>query len=66
VRDDELLRQAAAAAGQSVSTFLVTAGRERAQMILADRTEFVLDAEADARLAAALDRPAEVKQRWSG
>jgi uncharacterized protein (DUF1778 family) len=59
--DDELLRRAAAAAGESLSEFLVTSGRERAELILADRTAFVLDDEAWTRLAAALDRPAELK-----
>jgi uncharacterized protein (DUF1778 family) len=59
--DDEIFRRAAAAAGESVSEFLVTSGRARAEMILADRTEFVLDGDAWARFAAALDRPAEVK-----
>jgi uncharacterized protein (DUF1778 family) len=51
----------AAVAGESVSEFLVTSGRERAEMILADRAEFVLDAGDWDRFVAALDRPAEVK-----
>jgi uncharacterized protein (DUF1778 family) len=59
--DDELFRRAAATAGESVSEFLVTSGRARAEMILADRTEFVVDDDAWDRFAAALDRPAEVK-----
>jgi uncharacterized protein (DUF1778 family) len=59
--DDEIFRRAAAAAGESVSEFLVTSGRERAEMILADRTEFVLDEDTWGRFTAALDRPAEVK-----
>ena len=59
--DDDIFRRAAAAAGESVSEFLVTSGRERAEMILADRPEFVLDKDAWERFTAALDRPAELK-----
>jgi uncharacterized protein (DUF1778 family) len=59
--DDDLFRQAAAAIGASVSEFLVESGRERAEMILADRTQFVLDEDAWQAFMAALDRPAEVK-----
>lgn len=60
--DDVRFRQAAAEVGESVSAFLVESGRERADMILADRTQFVLDRGAWETFAAALDRPAEVKQ----
>ena len=59
--DDDLFRQAAAAIGESVSEFLVESGRERAEMILADRTQFVLDRKAWKAFTEALDRPAEVK-----
>jgi uncharacterized protein (DUF1778 family) len=59
--DDLLFRQAAAAAGESVSEFLVSSGRARAEMILADRTQFALDPSAWEAFNAALDRPAEVK-----
>jgi uncharacterized protein (DUF1778 family) len=59
--DDATFRRAAAAAGESVSEFLVESGRERAELILADRTQFVLDASAWDEFSAALDRPAEVK-----
>lgn len=59
--DDALFREAAAAVGESVTEFLVESGRERAEMILADRTEFVLDAAAWKAFGDALDRPAEVK-----
>jgi uncharacterized protein (DUF1778 family) len=59
--DDDLFRRAAAAIGESVSEFLVESGRERAEMILADRTQFVLDEDAWEAFTAALDRPAEVK-----
>ena len=60
--DDVLFRQAAAEVGESVSTFLVESGRTRAEMILADRTQFVLDPDAWDEFTAALDRPAEVKR----
>jgi uncharacterized protein (DUF1778 family) len=59
--DDDLFRQAAAEIGESVSEFLVESGRERAEMILADRTQFVLDRNAWKAFTEALDRPAEVK-----
>ena len=59
--DDELFRRAAAAVGASVSEFLVESGRERAETILADRTQFTLDERAWKAFAEALDRPAEVK-----
>jgi uncharacterized protein (DUF1778 family) len=60
--DDVLFREAAAAVGESVSTFLVESGRTRAEMILADRTRFVLEPDAWEAFAAALDQPAELKQ----
>jgi len=59
--DDALFRKAAATVGESVSEFLVESGRTRAEMILADRTEFALDAKTWKAFNAALDRPAEVK-----
>lgn len=59
--DDELFRQAAAEMGESVSEFLVESGRDRAEMILSDRTHFALDRDDWRAFAAALDRPAEVK-----
>jgi uncharacterized protein (DUF1778 family) len=59
--DDALFRRAAAQVGESVSEFLVESGRTRAEMILADRTEFVLEANAWKAFSEALDRPAEVK-----
>lgn len=58
--DDALFREAAAAVGESVSEFLVASGRTRAEMILADRTEFALDEKAWKAFNAALDRPAEI------
>lgn len=59
--DDSLFRKAAATVGESVSEFLVESGRTRAEMILADRTEFALDTSAWKAFNDALDRPAEVK-----
>lgn len=60
--DDVLFRQAAAEVGESVSTFLIESGRTRAEMILADRAQFVLAPDAWASFTAALDRPAEIKE----
>jgi uncharacterized protein (DUF1778 family) len=59
--DDALFRKAAATVGESVSEFLVESGRTRAELILADRTEFALDTKAWKAFSEALDRPAEVK-----
>lgn len=59
--DDALIRQGAAVAGESVSEFLVVSARTRAEMLLADRREFVLNDEAWAVFNAALDRPAKVR-----
>jgi uncharacterized protein (DUF1778 family) len=59
--DDALIRQAAEVAGESVSEFLVGSARTRAEMLLADRRQFVLDAEGWAAFAAALDRPPEAR-----
>jgi uncharacterized protein (DUF1778 family) len=59
--DDELFRRAADQVGESVSEFLVESGRTRAEMILADRTEFALDTKAWKAFNDALDQPAEVK-----
>ena len=61
VADDALFRKAAATVGESVSEFLVESGRTRAEMILAERSEFALDANAWKAFNEALDRPAEVR-----
>jgi len=58
--DDALVSQAADAVGESVSEFFVQSARARAELVLADRREFALDADAWEVFAAALDRPAEV------
>ena len=57
--DDDLFRKAAVEVGESVSEFLVESGRARAEMVLADRTEFALDARAWKAFNEAIDRPAE-------
>lgn len=59
--DDALFRKAAETVGESVSEFLVESGRTRAEMILANRTEFALDAKAWRAFNDALDRPAEAR-----
>jgi uncharacterized protein (DUF1778 family) len=59
--DDVLFRDAASILGESVSEFLVQSGRERAEMVLADRTQFVVTQDAWQAFAAALDRDAEAK-----
>ena len=56
--EDALFRQAAAAVGESVSHFLVESGRERAEAILADRTQFTIEAAGWQAFSAALDAPA--------
>lgn len=58
--DDVLFRDAAAAVGESVEEFLLKSGRERAEMVLADRTQFVLDQGAWNVFCAELDRDAEI------
>jgi uncharacterized protein (DUF1778 family) len=59
--DDALFRDAASVLGESVSEFLVESGRERAELVLADRTQFVLGHDAWEAFGAALDRDAEAK-----
>jgi uncharacterized protein (DUF1778 family) len=63
--DDDLFRQAADLVGESVSEFLVESGRERAEMILADRTEFEIDASAWDAFLVELDRPAKVNPAFA-
>jgi len=58
--DDALFRQAAELSGESLTTFLLDSGRERAERVLADRTRFALAAKDWKRFSAALDKPAEV------
>ena len=49
--------------GESVSEFLVASGRERAEMILAQRTHFAVEPAVWAEFAAALDRPPQADPR---
>lgn len=56
---DALIRDAAAAAGQSLTEFVTTAAVTRAQDTLADRRVFHLDDAAWVEFAAILDRPAK-------
>jgi uncharacterized protein (DUF1778 family) len=44
-----------------MTQFLVESGRERAERLLADRTQFRVNSETWRALEAALDRPAEIK-----
>lgn len=55
--DEALLRRAAAATGESVSSFLVDSARVRARSVLADRTYFELDDEKWEEFTAMLERP---------
>ena len=57
--DAVLFYEAAATIGESVSEFLVESGRERAEIVLAVRTNFVLDQDAWNAFGARLDRDAE-------
>lgn len=56
--EDELVRRAAAARGESLPEFLTTAALRRAHEVLADQREFLLDAESWAAFTALLDEPA--------
>jgi uncharacterized protein (DUF1778 family) len=58
--DDALVCRAAEAVGESVSEFFVESARARAELVLSDRREFALDADAWETFTAALDRPADV------
>lgn len=55
---DALIRDAAAASGQSLTDFVTTAAVTRAEDALADRRVFRLDDAAWAEFTAILDRPA--------
>ena len=56
---DALIRDAAAATGQSLTDFVTMAAVTRAEDTLADRRVFRLDDAAWAEFSAILDRPAE-------
>jgi uncharacterized protein (DUF1778 family) len=55
---DERIRQAAAVSGVSTSAFVERAASAAADVILADRREFLLSAEDWDQFVAELDRPA--------
>jgi len=59
--DRRLFLQAAAEQGESLTQFLVDSGRERAERMLADRNQFVVDDQRWGAIVAAMDRPAEVR-----
>jgi uncharacterized protein (DUF1778 family) len=64
---DERIRRAAAVSGVSTSAFVEHAASVAADAVLADRREFVLDAEQWARFVAELERPArDLPQLRSG
>jgi uncharacterized protein (DUF1778 family) len=56
---DALIREAAAASGQTVTAFLLSAAEERARSILDERRHLVMSDRAFAAFAAALDSPGE-------
>lgn len=58
--DEDFFRRAAALVDESLSEFLIQSGRERAELLLADRTSFLLDQASWNAFMEALDRPAEV------
>lgn len=58
---DRVVRQAAETADRTLTDFVVDAALIEAERVLADRTQFVLDAEQWARFVEILDRPPEKK-----
>jgi len=59
--DKELFERAGSLHEETLTEFLVESGRERAERLLADRTQFVLS-DADWRaFTEALDRPAQAR-----
>jgi uncharacterized protein (DUF1778 family) len=59
--DEALFKQAALVHRESLTQFLVESGRERAERLLADRTNFRVDSEAWQEIVAAMDRPAQAR-----
>jgi len=55
--DDEVIRHAAGAVGQSVTDFLTTSALDRAHDVLADQQRFVLDVATWDAFVTLLDRP---------
>jgi len=58
---DQLVRQAAEAADRSLTNFVVDAAVVEAERVLADRTQFVLEADQWERFVELLDRPPQEK-----
>jgi len=58
---DQLVRQAAETADRTLTDFVVDAAIIEAERVLADRSQFVLDAEQWARFIEILDRPPQSK-----
>lgn len=54
-----LIREAAALSGQTVTAFLLNAAQDRARALIDERRHLVMSQQAFARLAEALDAPAE-------
>jgi uncharacterized protein (DUF1778 family) len=59
--DEALFKRAAMVQRESLTQFLVESGRERAELLLADRTSFRVDSEAWQEIVAAMDRPAKAQ-----
>jgi uncharacterized protein (DUF1778 family) len=59
--DRDLFTRAATLHRESLTQFLVEGGRERAERLLADRSNFRIDSEAWRDLVAAMDRPAKAR-----
>jgi uncharacterized protein (DUF1778 family) len=58
---DRLVRQAAETTDRTLTDFVVDAAFVEAERVLADRTQFVLDAKSWARFVEILDRPPQNK-----
>lgn len=56
---DAIIREAAAASGQTVTAFLLSAAEERARAVLDHRRHLVMSDRAFAAFASALDPPGE-------
>lgn len=56
---DTLIREAAAMAGETVTTFLLVAAEQRANELLESRRHLVMSARAFQQFSAALDTPGE-------
>jgi uncharacterized protein (DUF1778 family) len=62
-RQTAMIKRAAAAAGKTVTAFVLDAASVEAERALADRSQFSLDAKAWASFVEALDRPVAAKPR---